>query len=93
MNFHSPVYSYFKICNYVKKGTMWITRHILSLYTHISKCVATKRTMSFYSHIFYVYPYFKICSYKITMCLFIHIFSLYTQISKFVTIKKKELCE
>ena len=57
MNFHSPVYSYFKICNYKKKGTMWIRRHILSLYTHISKYVGTKRTMCLFIHIFSMYTH------------------------------------
>ena len=90
MNFYSLVYSYFKICNY-KKGTMWIIRHIFSMYTHI--CGYKKNYVSYYSHNFYVYPYFKICNCKKgTMWIKRHIFSMYTLISKFVTMKK-ELCE
>ena len=61
------------------------------MYTNI--CSYKKNYVSFYSHNFYVYPYFKNCSYeKGTMCLFIHIIFMYTHISKFLT-TKKELCE
>ena len=40
--FNFYVTFYFKICNY-KKESMWIKRHIFSLYTHILKFVTIKR--------------------------------------------------
>ena len=37
-------------------------RHIFSMYMHI--CNYKKNYVSYYSHSFYVYLYFKICNYK-----------------------------
>ena len=50
------------------KRTMCLFIHIISMYTHIVKFVAMKRTVSLHSHIFYVYPYLKICNYKKELC-------------------------
>ena len=50
------------------------------MYTHI--CNHKKNYMSFYSHNFYVYPHFKVCSYRKT-----HLSYVYPYF-KFITIKR-----
>ena len=62
----SLVYPYFKFAAIYKKRTMCLFIHIISMYTHNLKFVAIEKNyLSFYSHNFYVYPYFN---YKKELC-------------------------